>query len=114
MVVSAHEPGKEPLLACLRVLDLCDGDGDDITRLLADLGADVLKVEPPTGSPARGELPALAGMSIPFALHNANKRAVVLDPDSESDRTRLMELAATADIVVDSGSPGLAAAFGTS
>ena len=30
MVVSAREPGKEPLLACLRVLDLCDGDGDGI------------------------------------------------------------------------------------
>ena len=114
MVVSAHEPEKEPLLACLRVLDLCDGDGDGITRLLADLGADVLKVEPPAGSPARDELPALAGVSIPFALHNANKRGVVLDPDSESDRTRLVELAAAADIVVDSGSPGLAAAFGTS
>jgi len=114
MVVSGNEAGKEPLLACLRVLDLCDSDADGITRLLADLGADVVKVEPPSGSPARGALPALGGASIPFALHNANKRAAVLDPHSESDRRRLMELAAEADIVVDSGSPGLAAAFGTS
>lgn len=40
-------PQNEPLLASLRVLDLCDGEADTITRLLADLGADVLKVELP-------------------------------------------------------------------
>jgi len=114
MVLSGYEPVKEPLLASLRVLDLCDSGGDGVTRLLADLGADVLKVEPPTGSPARDTLPTLGGVSIPFALHNANKRTAALDPRSESDRRRLMELAGEADIVVDSGSPGLAAAFGTS
>ena len=114
MVSSDSELVKQPLLACMRVLDLCDGDADGVTRLLADLGADVLKVEPPSGSPARGALPTLGGVSIPFALHNANKRAAVLDPHSEADRRRLVELAAEADIVVDSGTPGLAAAFGTS
>ena len=105
---------NEPLLATLRVLDLCDGDADGIGRLLADLGADVLKIEPPTGSQARRELPTLAGLSIPFALHNANKRAAVLDPGSEADRRRLLELAAGADIVIDSGLPGRAADYGTS
>ena len=105
---------NEPLLASVRVLDLCDSGSDTVTRLLADLGADVLKIEPPTGSPARSEPPTLAGASIPFALHNANKRAAVLDPGSDDDRRRLVELAAGADIVVDSGRPGLAAAFGTS
>ncbi|MEI6699684.1 MAG: CoA transferase [Mycobacterium sp.] len=118
MVVSGNaagsEPGNEPLLARLRVLDLCDGDGDGVTRLLADLGADVLKIEPPTGSRARSALPTLDGVSIPFALRNANKRAAVLDPHSEADRRRLMELAAEADIVIDSGLPGLAVDFGTS
>ena len=104
----------EPLLAALRVLDLCDGPGDGVTRLLADLGADVLKVEPPSGSPARKELPALDGVSIPFALHNANKRRVVLDPASDADRRRLRELAGQADIVVDGGLRGSLAAFGTS
>ena len=39
------------------MLDLCDGDADAVTRLFADLGADVLKVEPPGGSAARAELP---------------------------------------------------------
>jgi crotonobetainyl-CoA:carnitine CoA-transferase CaiB-like acyl-CoA transferase len=102
------------LLASLRVLDLCDDDGDAVTRLLADLGADVLKVEPPGGSPSRTSRPTLRGTGLRFALHNANKRSAVLDPSDPDDRRRLMELAGTADIVVDSGIPGRAAAFGTS
>ncbi|MEZ0364446.1 CoA transferase [Mycobacterium sp. pUA109] len=102
------------LLSCLRVLDLSDADGDPVTRLFADLGADVLKVEPPGGSPARAQRPTLAGTSIPFALHNANKRSIVLDPADRDDRRRLVELAGAADIVVDSGLPGRAAAYGTS
>ena len=64
------------------VLDLGGAESDAVSRLLADLGADVLKIEPPAGSPARRALPSMAGASIPFALHNANKRGAVLDPDS--------------------------------
>lgn len=111
--MNGHER-DEPLLAALRVLDLGDGDADSVTRLLADLGADVLKIEPPGGSPARGVLPTLGGVSIPFALHNANKRTAVLDPADEADRRRFLELAADADIVVDSGHPGAAAGYGLS
>jgi crotonobetainyl-CoA:carnitine CoA-transferase CaiB-like acyl-CoA transferase len=102
------------LLAELRVLDLCEGDADAVTRHLADLGADVLKVEPPGGSAARSRPPHVAGSSVPFALNNANKRACVLDPDDPRDRQRFFELAAEADIVVDSGNPGRAVDFGTS
>ena len=102
------------LLASLRVLDLSGEDGDAVTRLLADLGADVLKVEPPGGSPSRTQLPTLRGTSLWFALHNANKRSTVLDPADPIDRDRLIELAGSADIVVDSGIPGQAAAYGTS
>ena len=105
--------GAEPL-AAVRVLDLTGGDADRVTRLLADLGADVLKVEPPGGSPSRADGPLLDGVSIPFALHNAGKRSLVLDPSDENDRRRLVELAGNADIVVDSGLPGLAAEYGTS
>ena len=97
------DAGTEPLLARLRVLDLCDSTADDVTRLLADLGADVLKVESPGGDPARRQLPSVGGVSIPFALHNANKRAVVLDPADGTDRNRLIQLVAEADIVVDTG-----------
>ncbi len=95
----------------MRVLDLGGAESDAVGRLFADLGADVLMVEPPGGSPARHALPSVAGASIPFAVHNANKRAAVLDPASSADRERLLELAGTADIVVDGGG---AAVFGTS
>ena len=104
----------EPLLASLRVLDLAAGDADTVTRLLADLGADVIKVEPPAGSPGRAQRPTLGAVSIPFALHNANKRSIALDPASAADRRTLLDLASGADIVVDSGLPGLAAFYGTS
>ncbi|MGV0626334.1 CoA transferase [Mycolicibacter minnesotensis] len=102
------------LLKSVRVLDLADGDADAVTRLLADLGADVLKVEPPGGSSARNRPPLLDGVSIAFALHNANKRSVTLDPADARDRRRFDELAATADIVVGAGPSGRAADFGTS
>lgn len=101
----------EHLLAGLRVLDMGGAESDGVGRLFADLGADVLKIEPPRGSAARTGLPSVAGVSIPFELHNANKRAAVLDPASAADRDRLIELASTADIVVDSGN---LAVFGTS
>ena len=98
----------------MRVLDLADGDGEAVTRLLADLGADVLKIEPPDGSAARRVRPCVAGTSIPFAMHNANKRSAVLDPADDEDRRRFVALVTDADIVVDDGIPGAAASFGTS
>jgi crotonobetainyl-CoA:carnitine CoA-transferase CaiB-like acyl-CoA transferase len=100
------------LLASLRVLDQGGAESDGVSRLFADLGADVLKIEPPGGSRARHSRPSVAGASIAFAVQNANKRSAVLDPARPADRERLIELAGTADIVVDSA--GGAAAFGTS
>jgi crotonobetainyl-CoA:carnitine CoA-transferase CaiB-like acyl-CoA transferase len=100
------------LLASVRVLDLGGADSDGVGRQFADLGADVLKIEPPGGSAARQMLPSVAGTSIAFAVQNANKRSAVLDPAVGADRERLVELAGTADILVDSA--GGAAAFGTS
>jgi crotonobetainyl-CoA:carnitine CoA-transferase CaiB-like acyl-CoA transferase len=100
------------LLSELRVLDLCDGEADAVTRLFADLGADVLKVESPGANAGRSQRPHVAGASVAFALNNANKRTCVLDPGHTPDRELFVELAAGADIVVDSGSPGRAAAFG--
>ena len=68
----------------------------------------------PGGNTARRQLPSIDRVSITFALHNANKRTVVLDPATEADRRTLLDLAGSADIVVDSGLPGRAAAYGTS
>lgn len=101
------------LLTSLRVLDLGGAESDGVSRLFADLGADVLKIQSPGGSPARRHRPSLDGQSIGFALHNANKRSTVLDPAEPADQHRFHELAREADILVDSGHPGLAAAFGT-
>ncbi len=101
-------------LATVRVLDLGNSESDGVGRLFADLGADVLKVEPPGGSTARDRLPSVAGASIVFALRNANKRSAVLDPASAQDRGRLFDLVGTADILVDGGNPGGLAAYSTS
>ncbi|WP_145013649.1 CaiB/BaiF CoA-transferase family protein [Mycobacterium marseillense] len=102
------------LLDAVRVLDLSSGVADAVTRLFADLGADVLKVEPPGGCLARDALPTLRGASIPFAVHNANKRGAVLDPFDDEDCARFLDLAADADIVVDTGADERGAMFGTS
>jgi crotonobetainyl-CoA:carnitine CoA-transferase CaiB-like acyl-CoA transferase len=102
------------LLASVRVLDIGGTESDGVGRLLADLGADVLKVEPPGGAPSRAALPTVAGSSVPFTLNNANKRAAVLDPADAGDRERFTELVSGADILIDGGTPGGADAFGTS
>lgn len=96
------------VLASVRVLDLGDAETDLVGRLLADLGADVLKVEPPGGAPARAARPSVSGAGIAFTLHNANKRSAILDPAVATDRDLLLDLAASADILID-GRPGTAA-----
>ncbi|WP_414685293.1 CaiB/BaiF CoA-transferase family protein [Mycobacterium sp.] len=101
-------------LSGVRVLDLAGSDADEVGRLFADLGADVLKIEPPAGSPARAARPAVAGIGVRFALHNANKRSAILDPDDDADRRTFVDLVSAADILVDSGIVGRAAAFGAS
>ncbi|MCU1484446.1 MAG: CoA transferase [Actinomycetia bacterium] len=69
--------------------------------ILADWGADVIKIEPPTGDPARGFNKMLGGdmeSSPPFELDNRSKRSVVLDLQTEEGRARALELIATADV----------------
>ena len=106
--------GQDRPLYGVRVLDLAGGDADGVGRLFADLGADVLKIEPPGGSPARTARPAVAGIGVAFAVHNANKRSAILDPRDEADRRTFAGLVSAADILVDGGIPGRAAAFGAS
>ncbi|BDX32105.1 putative CoA-transferase [Mycobacterium antarcticum] len=102
------------LLASVRVLDTGGPDSDGVSRLLADLGADVLKVEAPGGAAHRTARPTVAGASVAFALDNANKRSAVLDPHEAGDRDRFVELVARADILVDGGGPVGAVSFGRS
>ena len=98
-------------LAGLRVLDLAELEGHYVGRLLADMGADVIKVEPPGGDPTRNRSPFAGGIrdperSLVFANFNANKRGIVVDIDSEDGRQALKRLAATADILVETAAPG--------
>ena len=93
-------------LAGLRVLDFTVWrPGPYATQLLAELGADVLKVEPPGGDPMR-TYPGL------FAELSANKRSIVLDLKQQDGRDRAIELAADSDVVIEGFRPGVAARLG--
>src|SRR5437899_8541780 len=100
-------------LADLRILDLTQAlAGPFCTMLLADLGADVVKVEPPQGDMTRGMPPFPAdreGCDYGgyFASINRNKRSVVLDLKAEADRDVLLRLAERADAVVENSKVGV-------
>ena len=85
-----------------------------MSRLFADLGADVLKIEPPGGSPARRTSPRVAASASRSRWTTPTSASRCLIRTDAADRDRLIELAGDADIVVDGGDPGGAAAFGTS
>jgi benzylsuccinate CoA-transferase BbsE subunit len=95
----------------IRIIDLTRELGAYCTRLFADLGAEVIRVEPPGGGADRRRQPALPGMDattfggIPFAFLNVNKKSVVLDTDTASGRTVLNDLIASAQIVVHEPGP---------
>src|SRR5437762_10471085 len=94
------------LLAGLRVLDLTIWrPGPYGTQLLAEIGADVLKVEPPGGDPMRAYPGLFAGLS-------ANKRSIVLNLKDAADRAHALDLGATADVVIEGFRPGVAARLG--
>lgn len=105
-------PMDESTLTGVRILDVSAGDAAQVARLLADLGADVLRVEPARKSVSAGDAPLIAGTNIAQLVNNANKRIVTLDPDAADDRRRYADLAGQADIVIDSGIPGQSSAFG--
>jgi crotonobetainyl-CoA:carnitine CoA-transferase CaiB-like acyl-CoA transferase len=98
-------------LAGLRVLDLADGSGFVCGRILADLGADVIKVEPPDGDPGR-RLPPFAGdepgleRSLTWLAGNVNKRGIVCNLSSAEGRQQFEALVQTADAVIESFTPG--------
>ena len=90
----------------IRVVDLTLERGELTGRLLADLGAEVVRVEPPEGSPARSLPPLVGDHSLFFTFRNAGKRGVALDLSQDPDRDRLHELLAHSDVVIDSAEPG--------
>ncbi len=98
------------LLDGVRVIDLSRVlAGPYAAQALAEMGADVIKVEPPGGESARGIGPFIDGRSLYFASLNTNKRSVVLDLKTAPGRRGLDALIATADIVVENYRPEAAA-----
>ena len=101
----------------IRVLDLGDERAAFATRILADLGADVVMVEPPGGGRIRGIAPFVddepgVERSYQHLYLDANKRSVVIDVAAESGRASLEALARNADVVVETAAPGALAALG--
>src|SRR3982074_2897255 len=96
-------------LAGLRVLDLTRLlPGPFCTMLLADLGADVIKIEDPVGGdPVRGYAPFVGDTGALFLLVNRNKRSVTLNLKHADGRDVLLRLVEQADVLVDSFRPGV-------
>lgn len=96
----------------VRVLDLADEKGLPCTKFLADAGADVIKIEPPGGDPARARGPFAGDVPHPerslyFLHHNANKRGVTLNLDSPDGHAIFRRLTASADAIVETFHPGV-------
>lgn len=100
-------------LSGIRILDLTRVlAGPFCTAILADLGAEVIKLEPPQGDDYRHVGPFLSGESALFALNNRGKQSVVVDLKAEEGRALALKLAATSDVVVENFRPGVADRLG--
>jgi alpha-methylacyl-CoA racemase len=80
--------------------------------MLAEAGADVIKIERPGGEDMRHFAPAIDGESVPFAMLNRGKQVLTLDLKSEADRAKLMPLLKRADISIEQFRPGVMARLG--
>ncbi len=101
------------ILSDVKVLELTHApSGAFCAKLLADQGADTVKVEPPgSGDPARHEPPFIDGEPHPersttFLALNANKRGITLDLEQAEGRSLLLRLASDADVIIESFQPG--------
>jgi crotonobetainyl-CoA:carnitine CoA-transferase CaiB-like acyl-CoA transferase len=112
---AGHLPG---MLEGLRVVEVADETAEYVGLVLAGLGAEVVKVEPPQGAPTRRIGPFLgdeAGpeRSLHFWAHNRGKRSVVLDLAAPEDVARFRRLLDSADILLDASGGAVARALGT-
>lgn len=95
------------MLASSRVLDLTDEKGSLCGRILADLGADVIKIEKPGGDRSRNIGPFYGNKTNPdkslfWFAYNRNKRGITLDIEKQEGRDLLLKLAAKADFLIES------------
>ena len=115
MPVRAPEEGR--LLPPYRVLDLSGPEAVFCGKLLADYGADVIRVEPPGGDPLRTRGPFAGDQEGPdrslyFLFYNTNKRSITLDLQTEKGRDLFRQLVAQSDVVVESFPVGQMASLG--
>jgi benzylsuccinate CoA-transferase BbsE subunit len=108
---------QESLLAGCRVLDLADEKGLLCGKLLGDLGADVIKIEPPGGDPSRNTGPFYQDIPHPekslfWFFTNLHKRGITLDIRTPEGKAILERLVETADFVVESFEPGYLESLG--
>jgi crotonobetainyl-CoA:carnitine CoA-transferase CaiB-like acyl-CoA transferase len=102
--------GERPLDG-LRVIELADEQAEWAGKLMADMGADVIKVEPPGGArtrsfgPFAGDIPN-GERSLHFWHYNTSKRSVTLDLTTREGRALWLQLAAGADVVIETTVPG--------
>ena len=101
-------PPSEGALHAVRLLDLADERAIYGSKLLADLGADAIRVEPPEGDPLRRRGPFTADdqgeeNSLYYAYYGSNRRSVALDLDAADSLDQLRRLAIASDVVIDTG-----------
>lgn len=94
-------------LSEIKVLDLTDERGFLCGKILADLGADVIKVEPPGGDPSRNKVPLYEdGKNLAWFCFNTNKRGITLNLQKTEGRKLFKKLCEKADIIMESFPPG--------
>ena len=104
-------------LAGLRVLELADEKGQYCGKLMADLGADVIKIEPPGGQNTRSVGPFLADTpnresSLSFWHYNTSKRGITLNLENADGRSLFRRLVPSADIILETNPPGYMTSLG--
>ena len=110
-------PGLPGALDGLQVIELCDELGVYTGKMLADMGAEVIKIETPEGDPTRRYPPFVDDVEDPerslyFWHYNTSKRGVTLNLDSEEGRGLFLDLMHSADMFIESTTPGWLASVG--
>jgi benzylsuccinate CoA-transferase BbsE subunit len=105
------DPQPDGLLKGYRILDLCHEKGLMAGKLLGDMGAEVIKVEPPLGDPSRRLGPFLDNEPDPekslfFFAYNTSKKGITLDVEKPEGRILLKRLASKCDVLLESFTPG--------
>ncbi len=113
------DPSQPGPLANLRVLELSEEAGQFCGKLMGDLGADVIKIEPPGGEVVRQVGPFLDDIphpdrSLSFWHYNTSKRGLTLNLEAPEGRALFRRLAQTADVILETFAPGYLPSLGLS